>query len=123
MVLPGAANRDPREFESPDELRLDRKNVRQHIAFGHGIHTCAGAPLARAEVGVSLHRLFDRTEDIRISEAHHGPAGDRHWAYSPTWMLRGLDELLPRVHPGRLTAPHPPDGPCRRSTAELTGIR
>jgi cytochrome P450 len=93
MVLPAAANRDPREFESPDELRLDRTNVRQHIAFGHGIHTCAGAPLARAEAVVSLQRLLDRTEDIRISEAHHGPAGDRHWPYSPTWMLRGLDEL------------------------------
>ena len=93
MVLPAAANRDPREFDSPDELRLDRKNVRQHIAFGHGIHTCAGAPLARAEAVVSLQRLFDRTENIRISEAHHGPPGDRHWQYSPTWMLRGLDEL------------------------------
>ena len=93
MVLPSAANRDPREFESPDELKLDRKNARQHIAFGHGIHTCAGAPLARAEAIVSVQRLFDRTEDIRISEVHHGPAGDRHWQYSPTWMLRGLDEL------------------------------
>ena len=93
MVLPSAANRDPREFESPDELKLDRENSRQHIAFGHGIHTCAGAPLARAESVVSLQRLFDRTEDIRISEAHHGPAGDRRWPYSPTWMLRGLGEL------------------------------
>ncbi|MGD0883146.1 MAG: cytochrome P450 [Acidimicrobiales bacterium] len=93
MVMPAAANRDPREFESPDELRLDRANARQHIAFGHGIHTCAGAPLARAEAVVSLQRLFDRTEDIRISEAHHGPPDDRHWPYSPTWMLRGLDEL------------------------------
>jgi cytochrome P450 len=93
MVLPAAANRDPREFESPDELRLDRANARQHIAFGHGIHTCAGAPLARAEAVVSLQRLLDRTEDIRISEAHHGPPGRRRWRYSPTWMLRGLDEL------------------------------
>ena len=93
MVLPSAANRDPREFESPDELKLDRKNARQHIAFGHGIHTCAGAPLARAEAIVSVQRLFDRTEDIRISEVHHGPAGRRRWQYSPTWMLRGLDEL------------------------------
>ena len=55
--------------------------------------TCAGAPLARAEAVVSVQRFFDRTEDIRISETHHGPVGDRHWQYSPTWMLRGLDEL------------------------------
>ncbi len=93
MVLPSGANRDPREFEDPDELRLDRPNGRQHIAFGHGIHTCAGAPLARAEANVSLQRLFDRLEDIRISESHHGPKGDRHWEYTPTWMLRGFDRL------------------------------
>ena len=93
MVLPSGANRDPREFEQPDELRLDRENARQHIAFGHGIHTCAGAPLARAESNVSLQRLLDRMADIRISEAHHGAAGDRHWEYTPTWMLRGHDRL------------------------------
>jgi cytochrome P450 len=93
MVLPSAANRDPKEFEQPGELRLDRQNGRQHIAFGHGIHTCAGAPLARAEANVSLQRLLDRMDDIQIAESHHGPANDRHWAYSPTWMLRGHDEL------------------------------
>ena len=93
MVLPSAANRDPRTFEDPDELRLDRENVRQHIAFGHGIHTCAGAPLARAEATVSLQRLLDRMADIRISESRHGAAGERHWEYTPTWMLRGHDRL------------------------------
>ena len=82
-----------REFEGPDDLRLDRENARQHIAFGHGIHTCAGAPLARAESNVSLQRLLDRMQDIRISESHHGPADARHWEYTPTWMLRGLDRL------------------------------
>ena len=93
MVLPAAANRDPHEFDHPDELRLDRENARQHIAFGHGIHTCAGAPLARAEANVSLQRLLDRMLDIRISESHHGPASARHWEYTPTWMLRGHDKL------------------------------
>lgn len=94
MILPSGANRDPREFEQPDELRLDRENGRQHIAFGFGIHTCAGAPLARAESVVSLQRVLDRMADIRISEAHHGPAGDRHWEYTPTWMLRVHDRLF-----------------------------
>ncbi|MHB1583181.1 MAG: cytochrome P450 [Acidimicrobiales bacterium] len=93
MVLPGAANRDPREFDHPDELRLDRPNVRQHIAFGHGIHTCAGAPLARAEANVTLQRFLDRTAEITIAEAHHGPPGARRWEYSPTFMLRGLQQL------------------------------
>jgi cytochrome P450 family 150 subfamily A5 len=99
MVLPSGANRDPREFEQPDELRLDRENARQHIAFGHGIHTCAGAPLARAESNVSLQRLLDRMADIHISESHHGPASDRHWEYTPTWMLRGHDRLFLQFTP------------------------
>jgi len=93
MVLAGAANRDPHEFAQPDELRLDRANGRQHIAFGHGIHTCAGAPLARAEANVSLHRMLDRMGDIRIAESEHGPPGARRFEYSPTWMLRGLERL------------------------------
>ena len=43
MLCLGAANRDPRKFENPHEFRPDRKNVREHIAFGRGIHTCAGS--------------------------------------------------------------------------------
>ena len=46
MVIEGAANHDPRHFECPAEMRLDRTNGRQHIGFGFGIHACAGAPLA-----------------------------------------------------------------------------
>ena len=68
MVLNGAANRDPRKFERPDELIPDRPNARHHIAFGHGIHVCPGAPLARSEGSVSLERILDRMADIRISE-------------------------------------------------------
>jgi cytochrome P450 family 150 subfamily A5 len=93
MVLEGAANRDPRQFEDPAELRLDRANGRQHVGFGFGIHACAGAPLARAEGRVSLERIFDRTKDIRISETEHGPTDDRRYQYTPIYMLRGLEQL------------------------------
>lgn len=93
MVLNGAANRDPRQFEDPDELRLDRTNGRQHLGFGFGIHTCAGAPLARAEARVTVERLFDRMADIRISERVHGPTGARRYEYSPIYLLRGLEQL------------------------------
>ena len=93
MVLEGAANRDARQFECPAEFRVDRVNGRQHVAFGFGIHACAGAPLARAEGRVSLERILDRTADIRISEAEHGPAGARRYDYTPIYMLRGLEQL------------------------------
>ena len=93
MVINGAANRDPRRFENPDEFDPDRKNARQHLAFGRGIHSCPGAPLARAETRVGLERLLDRTSNLRISEAHHGPAGARRYDYIPTYILRGLTQL------------------------------
>jgi len=93
MVVNCAANRDPRRFADPNTFDAARSNARQHIAFGRGIHTCPGAPLARAEARVAIERLLDRTSDIRISEAHHGPAGARHYRYVPTYILRGLTEL------------------------------
>ncbi|ORX19715.1 cytochrome P450 [Mycobacterium xenopi] len=93
MVLQGAANRDPRRFDEPDRFDPGRKNARQHLAFGRGIHTCPGAPLARAETRVGIERLLDRTADIRICERLHGPADNRHYHYVPTYILRGLTEL------------------------------
>ena len=93
MVLNGAANRDPRRFEDPAEFQVDRANARQHLAFGHGPHTCPGAPLARAEARISVERVLDRMADITISEAEHGPAGARRYQYVPTFILRGLQKL------------------------------
>jgi cytochrome P450 len=93
FLMNGAANRDPRQFENPHEFRLDRPNGRQHIGFGHGIHSCVGAPLARAEARITIERFLARTQDIRISEVAHGPSGARRYEYDPTYMLRGLREL------------------------------
>src|SRR4051794_29791341 len=93
MVLNGAANRDPRRFDDPDVFEIERTNARQNIAFGHGIHTCPGAPLARAEGRVSIERVLDRMGNIRISEAEHGPANARRYEYAPTYILRGLRRL------------------------------
>ncbi len=93
MLLNGAANRDPRRFECPEEFRTNRPNAQSHLAFGRGNHSCPGAPLARAEGRVSLERILDRTRDIRLSEEHHGPPGARRFSYAPTWVLRGLNDL------------------------------
>src|SRR5262245_40958735 len=93
MLCLGAANRDPRKFEDPHEFRLDRMNVREHIAFGRGIHSCAGAPLARVEGVITVNRMLDRMRDITINEDKHGAGEDRQYRYEPTFLLRGLTEL------------------------------
>jgi cytochrome P450 family 150 subfamily A5 len=93
FIANGAANRDPRMFDNPDEFQVDRKNAKLHVAFGRGRHTCPGAPLARAETVVALNRFFDRTSEIRINEEVHGPRGARNYMYLPTFILRGLTHL------------------------------
>ena len=93
MLLNGAANRDPRRFECPEEFRIDRPNAAAHVAFGRGVHSCPGGPLARSEGRISLERILDRTRNIRLSEEHHGPAGARRFSYEPTWILRGLNKI------------------------------
>ena len=65
MNFPGA-NRDPEIFERPDEVIVDRPHNR-HIAFGAGIHRCAGANLARLEMDIALRTWFDRIPDFEVS--------------------------------------------------------
>ena len=63
IVALAAGNRDPRRWgDDANEFRLKRPGIREHIAFGRGVHTCAGAPLARAEVATILNRFFDLPE-------------------------------------------------------------
>jgi len=62
----GAANRDPAQFDHPDELRLDRQNNR-HLAFGFGIHQCAGLSLARLEGRVAIGRFLARFPRYRLA--------------------------------------------------------
>jgi cytochrome P450 family 150 subfamily A5 len=93
MVVNGAANRDPARFDDPDAFVVDRANARQHLSFGHGAHTCPGAPLARAEGKVAVARMLQRAADIQVSEAHHGPPDARRYDYLPTYILRGLGAL------------------------------
>ncbi|OBI79875.1 cytochrome P450 [Mycobacterium sp. 1245805.9] len=93
MLLPGASNRDERKFVDPNAFRVDRANVREHIAFGRGNHSCPGAPLARAEGRISLNRILHRMSDITVLEERHGPPDARRYSYEPTWQMRGLTEL------------------------------
>ncbi|GAA4879457.1 cytochrome P450 [Kitasatospora terrestris] len=86
LIAPGAANRDPTRFPEPDRLDLDRDPT-GHLAFGHGIHRCLGAPLARAEGTVALRALVTRFPALRLAV----PAEDLQWRH--TRLMRGLVSL------------------------------
>jgi cytochrome P450 len=68
-VLLGAANRDPRLHDEPAELRLDRDDPRP-LSFGHGIHLCVGAALARLEAKVAIPAFVERFPDYRVDRTH-----------------------------------------------------
>jgi cytochrome P450 len=66
-VLNGAANRDPEQFEDPDELRLDR-SPNKHLTLSAGIHFCIGAPLARIEGAAAIGGFLTRFPDLELLE-------------------------------------------------------
>lgn len=67
IVLGYSANRDPEAFPEPDKFDIHRK-ARSHVAFGHGLHHCIGAELARVELQVVLKTLFRRIPDLRLAK-------------------------------------------------------
>jgi cytochrome P450 len=83
LILYGAANRDPRQYDEPDAFRIDR-NPADHLGFGSGIHLCLGAQLARLEASAVLGELARR---VRRFE----PAGDPVRGSNP--ILRGMAQL------------------------------
>ncbi|WP_328686996.1 cytochrome P450 [Streptomyces caniferus] len=84
LVAVGAANRDALRFDSPGTLDISR-GVNQHLGFGHGVHHCLGAPLARLELQEALLALITRFPQLRL-------AGDVVW--KSEMLVRG-----PRVMP------------------------
>jgi len=65
MLIMGSAMRDPRQFEDPDEFRLDRPSS-VPLGFGYGVHTCLGMSLARLEARVALEEFLSRWPDYRV---------------------------------------------------------
>jgi cytochrome P450 len=90
LLLFGAANRDAAEFDRPDEIDLQRRQPRQHLAFGRGIHYCVGAPLARVEARIVLSVLLDRTTSITLDPEH-----EPRWVES--LIVRRHEELQVRL--------------------------
>jgi cytochrome P450 len=66
----GAANRDPAEYDRPDDVVLDRPVPKHHLAFGRGIRFCVGAPLARLEAQIVLTQLLARIEHFALDPDH-----------------------------------------------------
>ena len=91
-VLPAisSANRDPAQFPDPDRLDLGR-DTSGHVAFGHGIHHCLGAPLARMEAEVALGALLARFPRISLAI----PPSELRWR--PVSLMNGLESLPVRV--------------------------
>jgi len=83
----GSANRDASVFPDPDRLDVRRPNAADHLAFGHGIHFCLGATLARAEMAKAFRTLLDRLDDLRLAPDAEPPR------YRPSILLRGLEAL------------------------------
>jgi cytochrome P450 len=71
LLLWGAANRDPAEYDRPDEIELGRDAPRHHLGFGRGLHLCVGAPLARIEAEVVLRRFLARTTTFTLAPDRH----------------------------------------------------
>lgn len=87
MLRYGAANRDERQFEGPDQVDVHREKAGMQLAFGAGVHFCIGAPLARQELNLGFLAILDRLKNIRLSDGHPPPEAE------PSFILRNLPHL------------------------------
>ena len=104
VIALAAANRDPRRWEDPEEFKLGRKKIQEHLAFGRGAHTCIGAPLARTEVRALLDQLLQQTSDISLAVEKHGPPGKRRLNYEASFIIRGLENLYLELQPNTVAS-------------------
>jgi cytochrome P450 len=103
IVNLASANRDAAHFERSETLDVERPDVR-HLGFGHGIHFCLGAPLARLEGRLALGRLVDRFPRMRLAARIE----DLHWGHGDGLVLRGLTSLP--IIPGQAATKAAPTG-------------
>ena len=92
FVSLSGANRDPSRYADPEALDLGRDSG-GHVAFGHGIHYCLGAPLARLEAEIAFRGLLERFGSITLAV----PADELRWR--PSTLIHGLESLPMRLRP------------------------
>lgn len=96
MLSYAAANRDPEVYADPDRLNVgadfppSEEKATGHMAFGHGVHYCLGAELARVEARIALATIARRVETVTL-------APDKPVRRSPSFVLQGVDELWLRL--------------------------
>ncbi|WP_411102909.1 cytochrome P450 family protein [Streptomyces sp. cmx-4-9] len=86
LITMADADRDPARFQDPDRFDI-RRDARGHIAFGHGLHHCLGAPLARLEGRIALRSLLERFPGLAAE------AEDAGLSWVPGMLIRGVREL------------------------------
>jgi cytochrome P450 len=93
-VIPflASANRDPSRFEYPSEFRPERRNSSGHLTFSHGLHTCPGNTIVRAEADVLLNAMADRWAKIEVIDRDK-------IEYEPSFLIRSVKKLHVRVTP------------------------
>ena len=99
LVNLAAAGRDPERNADPDEFDLRRSGA-AHVAFGHGVHHCLGAPLARLEAEIAFGELVRRFPGMQLAIAPE----DLHWGHGDGLVLRGLSALPVWLKPSARTA-------------------
>jgi cytochrome P450 len=95
LICLASANRDPDTYPNPGRLDVTRDS-RSHLGFGHGIHFCLGAPLARLEARIALTTLFRRFPNVALAVDR----SELRWSHGDGLVLRGLDQLPVRLVSG-----------------------
>jgi len=85
-ILYSSANRDETRFVDPDSFDIDRPDLKDHLAFGHGQHYCLGAGLARAEARIGIGAVLDRMHDLALAPGNT-------FTYQDSYLLRGMASL------------------------------
>jgi cytochrome P450 len=99
LAVIGSANRDPRQFRDPGRFDITR-DPNPHLAFGHGLHFCLGAPLARLEARIALTDLLERVQGLAL-------ASDEPWEPRQAFHVHGPARLPIRFEPGRRSVAPP----------------